>query len=555
MTTATFLLLGASIAVPPVPFADRPPPPFADRDGPLPPAGAVVLRDELGLVPDTLPGLVPTDREGWIAVRTGSAAARDPRVRDAVGRSSFVAHAYVDRAGGLCWPGPAVLVRVRDDADRAAREHALASLADAVSIREYRAVPGLFLASLDARDGDAVLARVAALAAHPAVEFAEPDMSFTGRGSGTWVPNDPGFANCWGHLNAGQSAGWQPGFDMRSTHGWALTQGSPDVKVLVIDVGVDQAHPDIRQLPGRDFTTGATAGIAGGGPGNSCDRHGTPVAGCVSSPGGNGVGTVGSAPGCTSVSARCFVSSQPCSGSWNATYSWTANAIDWAAQNGIRVTNNSNYYGASSSAIEASYAATRAAGMVHFASAGNSGDTAISYPASLPTVNGVGALSPGGQRASFSCFGPEVFVTAPGSSVYAADVSGSGGYSSTDYTWIQGTSFASPYAAGVAALVISVAPELGAAAIEGVLRDSARDLGPAGFDAEFGWGMVQLDRAIIAAVDCPGDLDDDLDVDGADLGILLGDWGSGSGRSDLDGNGSVSGSDLGLLLGEWGPCT
>ncbi len=103
--------------------------------------------------------------------------------------------------------------------------------------------------------------------------------------------------------------------------------------------------------------------------------------------------------------------------------------------------------------------------------------------------------------------------------------------------------------------MISVAPQLGAAAIEGVLRDSARDLGPAGFDAEFGWGMVQLDRAIIAAVDCPGDLDDDLDVDGADLGILLGDWGSGSGRSDLDGNGSVSGSDLGLLLGEWGPCT
>jgi subtilisin family serine protease len=249
------------------------------------------------------------------------------------------------------------------------------------------------------------------------------------------------------------------------------------------------------------------------------------------------------------------VSSLSCSGNWNATYSWTANAIDWAAQNGIRVTNNSNYYGASSRAIEASYAATRAAGMVHFASAGNSGDTAVSYPASLPTVNGVGALSPGGQRASFSCFGPEVFVTAPGSSVYAADVSGSGGYSSTDYTWVQGTSFASPYAAGVAALVISVAPQLGAAAIEGVLRDSARDLGPAGFDAEFGWGMVQLDRAIIAAVDCPGDLDDDLDVDGADLGILLGDWGSGSGRSDLDGNGSVSGSDLGLLLGEWGPCT
>jgi hypothetical protein len=44
-------------------------------------------------------------------------------------------------------------------------------------------------------------------------------------------------------------------------------------------------------------------------------------------------------------------------------------------------------------------------------------------------------------------------------------------------------------------------------------------------------------------------------VTGADLGVLLGDWGQFGMASDLDGDGFVSGSDLGILLGDWGPCT
>ncbi|HMN97312.1 MAG TPA: hypothetical protein PKC43_05990, partial [Phycisphaerales bacterium] len=53
---------------------------------------------------------------------------------------------------------------------------------------------------------------------------------------------------------------------------------------------------------------------------------------------------------------------------------------------------------------------------------------------------------------------------------------------------------------------------------------------------------------------CLGDLNGDGAVDGADLGILLGNWGTNNICSDLDGNGIVDGGDLGLLLGLWGPC-
>jgi hypothetical protein len=53
---------------------------------------------------------------------------------------------------------------------------------------------------------------------------------------------------------------------------------------------------------------------------------------------------------------------------------------------------------------------------------------------------------------------------------------------------------------------------------------------------------------------CPGDLNGDTVVDGADLGQLLGAWGGGPGPADLNGDGAVDGADLGLLLGAWGAC-
>ena len=55
------------------------------------------------------------------------------------------------------------------------------------------------------------------------------------------------------------------------------------------------------------------------------------------------------------------------------------------------------------------------------------------------------------------------------------------------------------------------------------------------------------------ALPCPGDLDGSGAVDGTDLGILLGAWGS-AGTPDLDGDGTIDGTDLGLLLGSWGAC-
>jgi len=290
--------------------------------------------------------------------------------------------------------------------------------------------------------------------------------------------------------------------DMRGYAAWDLTQGDPDVLVLIIDTGVEQDHPDISQVPGMDFTTDG----GDGGPVNMCDDHGTAVAGCVSATIDNSLGISGIAPGCRVLSARTFISTLDCSGSWNADYAWTVDALAWGETQGARVSNNSNYYGGSSSAITATYASTRDNGMVHFASAGNDNDPFVSYPASLPTVQAIAALNRNGNKASFSNYGSQLAFSAPGEDIYSTDRTGSDGYYSGDYGYVDGTSFASPYSAGVAALVISQEPGLTAEEVEDRLKCTCRDLGTFGFDDTFGYGFVDAHAALLAESGDP-DLD------------------------------------------------
>ncbi|MFO0829265.1 MAG: hypothetical protein U0572_14095 [Phycisphaerales bacterium] len=83
------------------------------------------------------------------------------------------------------------------------------------------------------------------------------------------------------------------------------------------------------------------------------------------------------------------------------------------------------------------------------------------------------------------------------------------------------------------------------------LRWVARDTGAASI-VEAGVDDVVV-RGFVCAAPIPGDLDGDGDVDGADLGLFLGAWGSAGPFADLDGSGSVDGADLGVLLGSWTP--
>ncbi|MCG3125512.1 MAG: hypothetical protein CHACPFDD_00335 [Phycisphaerae bacterium] len=371
---------------------------------------------------------------------------------------------------------------LRELAPGAVLERAWGGMSNALRVRSAR------------RNGIDVLRDANALAVRPEVRFAEPNMIFTGRAC--LMPNDPGFqdGSLWGLHNTGQDGG-TPDIDVDAPEAWDISVGDSDVIVAVLDVGVQQDHPDLNLGPGADFTS---EGPGDGGPVNSCDNHGTVVAGCISAVIDNALGTVGVAPGCRVASARVFISQPACNGSWITDTSATVLALDWAVSIGARVTNNSNSYGFSSSAIDDKYAELHALGVVHFAASGNDGSSTISYPASVATVNAVGAVNRSGARPAFSNYGTGLAFAAPGVDIYTTDRTGSDGYAAGDYTSQSGTSLSCPYAAGVAALLISTQACLEATDAERRLQLTSADLGSAGYDTTFGWGLPSAYDAIRA---------------------------------------------------------
>ena len=457
---------------------------------------------------------------------------------------------FVDGFGSPLIPTSVILMQFDNNSSIKQVNKLLVELdAEPVTEQAWDALPNSYKVTSHLKNGFDVIAQSNALTEREDVLFAEPDMIFSGIGHGT--PNDPGFSECWGLHNTGQWGGVVD-MDMDSLESWNITTGDDSISVLIIDNGVQQDHPDINQIEGMDFTSDPSTN---GGPVNECDNHGTPVAGCVSAIMNNNLGTLGSAPGVMSVSARCFISNLDCSGGWSAYYSWTADALDWGLGMGARVSNNSNGYGGTSSAVEAMYTSTRNAGMVHFASAGNESTSSISYPSILPTVNSVAALDIDGQLASFSNWGTGLAISAPGVWVYSTDRTGSNGYGSTDYSYVNGTSFASPYSAGVAALLLSMDASLTAVQVENAIYSSATDLGSAGYDTTYGWGFVNANDALNTIVGgCPTDINGDGNVDVEDLLQLIGAWGNAGGDEDLDADGNVGVNDLLILIAAWGPC-
>ena len=410
--------------------------------------------------------------------------------------SVYYSPVFFDDLGGPLIVTPYILVGFNQDLRPEQAEAILfASGAGEIVDADWGNMPNVFRLRSRAKNGFRVLDDANSLALLDEVRFAEPDMIFSGRSS--IIPNDPGFPNCWGIHNTGQFGGTVD-MDMDGPEAWDVTTGDSSIIVVVLDTGVQQNHPDINQVAGNDFTTDA----GNGGPVNACDNHGTPVAGCISAIINNNRGTVGIAPDCNSASARIGISNQPCNGTWNGQNSWTVEALTWAESIGARVTNNSNSYGTPSAAIDSKYDSTRTNGMVHFASAGNNAVSSIAYPSSIPSVNSVAALDDDGNLATFpvggSNWGTGLAFSAPGHSIYTTDRTGADGYVSGDYVFINGTSFASPYTAGVAALVLSMNPTLDAVDVESILQTSSVDLGAAGYDTTFGWGFVNASSAVQA---------------------------------------------------------
>jgi subtilisin family serine protease len=488
---------------------------------------------------------------GWWFVETTASARSDAAIGHAVSQVAggqtvdFVSPVFLDDQGDPVVVTPHILVGFDRSLDPFVAEAILEeSRAGLIIDRDWAGMKRTYRLKNASRDGFEVLEAANVLARRPEVTFAEPDMLVTGHMAR--IPNDTYFPYLWGLNNDGTwppFACTVPDFDMDAPEAWDITIGDPSVLVAVLDTGVQLNHPDLNLFtPGFD----ATGDNGGGGPVNACDNHGTQVAGCVSGKIDNGVGVVGMAPGVRTAPARVIVSSLACDGTGIIADSWVVNGLAWAESIGARITNSSWFRNTPSSAIDQKYADTRADGMIHFASAGNNAAPTITYPSSLPTVNAVAALEPCGGLAPFSDYGPGLDFSAPGHYGIGTDRTGNAGDNdgnndggclpsgilgcnrdrdcdpgntcflvSTDDALVAGTSFASPYVAGVAALMLSVRPNLTVAQLEAILQSSATDLGTPGYDEVFGWGLVNAFNAVHLASNPPGEATD-LRVTGID---------------------------------------
>ncbi|KAA0216312.1 MAG: hypothetical protein EDM82_04905 [Cyanobacteria bacterium CYA] len=460
------------------------------------------------------------------------------------GEVDFASLVYIGQGGLPVIPSRDVLVMFVSGTSVETQAGVLGHYGATLVERDTAGMPGLVRARLDARSGDEVLAIAQAINDLPDVAWAQSNHVYWARHMGTSPPNDPLFPQQWALEQSNDE-------DMDALDAWGITIGDDSVRVVVLDTGTQQDHPDIHQVAGQSFTGTGT----NGGPGNRCDNHGTAVAGCVAATIDNGIGIAGIAPGARVQAAKIFNEIDflgfLCLPFLESTDAWTVAGINWSAASGARVTNSSWGGGSPSAAITTAFDTTQAAGVLHFAAAGNDGTGTVGYPANLASVHAVAAMASDGTRASFSTYGPGLFISAPGAGVLSTDRTGSAGYGSDNWTTIDGTSFASPYAAGVAALVISANPSLTPDEVSAIMAQTAVDKGTPGYDSDFGWGFVNAGAAVAAAGGdtCPPDLTGDGVLDFFDVSLFLSNFSAHDPSADLTQDGVFDFFDVSAYLG------
>ncbi len=410
-------------------------------------------------------------------------------------------------------PTQEILVRAKLADRQRARE--LAPAWAEVVTEDFAGLEGALMLRVDLTDGGLVLEAARQLAQSEIFEWVEPRLLFSGGGAAT---NDTFSAQQWAFENTGADLGdgflGLAGFDMNLDEVASFTTGDAGVGVLVIDVGVDDSHPDLSWSLGIDLM-GGSAGQAGSDQ-NVCDLHGTWVAGVTSAIRDNNEGIAGIVPDSPLISARNFESLTPtCDGSWTTFIGNTALSLDFGFTNGARISVNSNFYGFTDASIEAKYAETLGNGMVHFGSSGNFSTGGVTYPSSLDDVIAVGGTDNFGTTYGFTALEDKVEFGAPGYNVYTTALAGTGSLA-PDYDIVQGTSFSAPNLAGLAAAMLAIEPSLTQDDVRRVLRAASVEVISDGVNAfqgkdiALGYGqpdalvalqIVNGDRAGLASTD------------------------------------------------------
>ncbi|MFZ4621335.1 MAG: S8 family serine peptidase [Bacteroidota bacterium] len=333
------------------------------------------------------------------------------------------------------------------------------------------------------------------------------------------LPNDSAYPSLWNLRRIRINNLWENG---------TLISSLPTVKVGVIDTGIDEDHPDLKNMialnPGESGGGKETNGIDDDGNGfiddwrgydfvdgeskdegdwNTRDNdpmdengHGTSVSGIISAQTNNGIGIAG-------ISQARLMPLRAFGKGGNGTDIDIASAIIYAADNGADVINMSFGDVIQSPFLHDAIRYAYSKNVVLVASSGNDGSNYPHYPSDFSEVISTGSVGQYDVRSFFSSNSPSLDIMAPGEQIVTTTMGG--GY--TDQ--FAGTSAAAPHVSGVAALIKGFQKKKKSAdpsfiefkneEIRGILLNSADDAGEPGWDKFYASGIVNAERALTAA--------------------------------------------------------
>lgn len=369
---------------------------------------------------------------------------------------------------------------------------AIRSLHQRLSLRAGRDVSALNLSVLELAGRTSSQNLLASLQSHSAIEYVEPAFVFqvprqrprvratqatrrlqnVGMADPLW--NEPQ----WGLLKIGMP------------QVWSQFTGSPRVTVAIIDTGVDTVHPDLSAaiVPGASVVRGTS------GPDDD-HGHGTHVAGVVAASIFDGRGLNGVAPQCRIMPVKVLDREGK-----GDTGDIVAGLV-WAVNHGAKVVNMSLGGTGGSRALMEAIQYAQSKDVLVVAAMGNEGANSQEYPAGYPGVMAVGATDRDDRQADFSNYGSWISVAAPGVDILSTlptrpvSVTRNEG-KEPGQDVMDGTSMAAPFVAGLAGVIRSAYPHLTAAQVKTRIERSSDDLGPRGFDEQYGWGRINAVRAL-----------------------------------------------------------
>jgi len=317
---------------------------------------------------------------------------------------------------------------------------------------------------------------------NPNIEYAQPNYIY----QLSRVPNDKYYNKSNNSSNIEQ---WGPG-NLNLEAAWNRETGSTSVTIAVVDTGIIPDHPDLITNisphgydfiddDGEPYDISFNSGVRG---------HGTHVAGIIGARGYNELGVAGTNWQVTILPIRVL-------GDNRGNTSTVTAGIEYAVNNGADIINLSLGGNIKDPNLEEAIDRAVKQGVLVFAAAGNNSNNSVLYPAAYDNVVAVGAVNSDNELSSYSNFGPQLDLVAPGDNIYSTYGHYTNPGFERNYHYLSGTSMATPYVSGIAGLLLAegVSPDR----VVPRLKTTARDLGSTGVDEEFGYGLVDAYGAMI----------------------------------------------------------